>query len=393
MNSLPVELLGEIASQKVLSNKDLNKLALVSHRFHEAVCARLYRSGELSYVGTTNKDAAKVDSYGNNGRYVRTLKLNLFSLPTSTISIPTAIFPLLTAFVNLHRLHLTDSATLPWPSFLHVLAIVITSHPHLKILEVQRTLTKPDGRSSFPEATSLIESHKSKNGRFSKLDTFILRLSKKEIPYLISRVAMNNLIEILLPATRSAKAFTYSADCWESADIDLKGPVGGEDRPASAWEWDNLEELTLKFPEPHWPAAESATLVEPANPYLARNLSFQQDLRNITKLALRTGAEDLASGGLRAYFIRGFEALPDLQHLRITHSGSAIDLDTNSTPNHPFYRLAEVIHKLKYIEQVDSYYVTRRIQCLEVLRGEHGTIRFKIVNPNETWIGHYEWDQ
>ncbi|KAK6501393.1 hypothetical protein TWF481_009233 [Arthrobotrys musiformis] len=391
-NFLPVELLSEIANQKILTNKDLANLARVNHRSHEAACARLYRSGELSYVGATKNDAVKVDSYGKNGKFVRILKLNLFSLPTSPISIPTAIFPLLTTFVNLHRIHLTDSASLSWPSFLHVLAIIITSHPYLKILEVQRTLTKPDGRSSIPQASALIESHKANKGRFSKLDIFILRLSKKEEPYLISRAAMNNLITILTPATRSAKAFTYSSDCWESADIDLKGTVGGDDRGALAWEWDNLEELTLKFPEPRWFTAGSTTLVGDANPSLAKNLSFQRDLGTVKRLALRT-RDDLLSDS-EAFFIGGISVMPNLEYIRMTQSRRGTDWNPKpSSGIHPFHRLAEEIPNLKYIEQTDPYYLTRRIQCLEVIRNEDGTIKFQYIEPEEPWIGYYEWDQ
>ncbi|KAK6348053.1 hypothetical protein TWF718_005872 [Orbilia javanica] len=391
MNFLPVEILSEIANQKVLSNKDLASLACVNHRFNEAACTRLYRSGELSYVGSSAKDIAKVDSYGRNGKFVRILKLNLFTIPTVKISIPDAIFPLLTTFINLHRIHLTDSATLPWPSFLHVLAIIITSHPYLKILEVQRTLTKLDGRCPTTKATSLIESHKSqKGGRFSKLDVFILRLSKSEEPYLISRAAINDLITVLLPATRSAKAFTYSADCWESPDIDLKGTVG-EDVAALSWEWDNLEELTLKLPEPQ--LSMVGTPIGPANPSWAKNLSVQKDLGNLKRLALRVYANDLLSDRAEAFFIGGLSVIPNIEHLRITHSGRAVDWIPKSTPNHPFYGLAEAMPNLKYIEQTDSYYLTRRIQCLGVFRSEEGDVKFDHVNPEETWLGYYKWDQ
>lgn len=210
---------------------------------------------------------------------------------------------------------------------------------------------------------------------------------------MISRAAMNNLITILQPSTRSAKAFTYSADCWESADIDLKGTVGGEDRPALAWEWDNLEELTLKFPEPRWPTAGSMALIGAANPSWAKNLSFQRDLGNVKRLALRARADDLLGAGSEAFFIGGLAVMPDLEYIRITHSGRAIDWVPKSSPNHPFYRLTETIPKLKYIEQTDSYFLTRCIQCLGVTKAEDDSITFKHVVPEETWIGYFEWDQ
>ncbi|KAK6532526.1 hypothetical protein TWF281_006714 [Arthrobotrys megalospora] len=392
MNTLPLELLSEIANQNILTNKDLNNLARVNHRFHEAACARLYRSGELSYVGATDKDAAKVDSYGKNGKFVRILKLNLFSLPTSQISIPTAIFPLLTSFVNLHRIHLTDSASLPWSSFLHVLAIIITSHPYLKILEVQRTLTKPDGRSDISQPLSLIESHKSKRGVFSKLEVFILRLSKKEEPSLISRSALNNLITILLPATRSAKAFTYSSDSYESADIDLKNPETGKDHEPLSWEWDNLEELTLKLPVRLVPmGGTELNLVGHQNPSWSHNMSYQRDLHNVKRLAMKIRTHDLLSSGPGA-FIGGLAAMPDLESLRISHTGSYLDWDPKSTPNHPFISLSEIVPKLKYIEQTDPYYLTRTLQCQGIIRDQDGTIKFKQTTPKEPWIGYYEWD-
>ncbi|KAK6358127.1 hypothetical protein TWF730_007482 [Orbilia blumenaviensis] len=389
MDFLPLELLSEIANQKVLSNKDLTSFARVNHRFHDAACTRLYRSGELSYVGVTNKDIVKVNSYEKNGKFVRIIKLNLFSLPTSTISIPTAIFPFLTAFINLHRIHITDSASLDWSSFLHVLAIIITTHPYLKILEVQRTLISADGRSDISQPLSLIESHKSNKGTFAKLDVFILRLSKKDHPGLISRAALNNLISILLPSTRSARAFTYSSDSHESSDIDLKDPVTKRDYEAAAWEWDNLEELTLKL-VPRLLPTGGADVIGTPNPNWSYYLSIQRDLRNVKRLAIKTGIDELLAQG-SGIFIGGLDVMPQLTSLRISNTGRYLDWDTKHNPKHPFFTLAQRLPNLKYIEQTDSYYLTRAIQSLKVFRGEGHSVDFGYVVSDRPWIS-YDWE-
>ncbi|KAF3908958.1 hypothetical protein ABW20_dc0101396 [Dactylellina cionopaga] len=401
---LPIELLAEIANQSSLTTQDLTNLACVNHRFHEVACARLYRSGELSYVGATDKDTRKVEAFGKNGKFVRILSLNLFSRSTSRVSIPTAIFPLLSGFVNLHSVTIIDTASLTWPDFLHVLAIIITSHPYLKHLEIQRTFTTLDGRADVSKAFNLLDSHQKKynlqdkysttrgrEGVICKLDTFTLRLAKKEDPHLISRTALNNLITLLLPATRSAKAFTYATEANESADIDLKDSTTGEDAEPLSWEWDNLESLTLKLPvRPFTPDHNqqqqvlNGRLVNPGT-----NMSFQKDLHNVKKLSLRVRAESLGSLG-HLTFVDGLQSMPNLERIRLSHTGGYLDWDPRSRKDHPFVKLAEAVPKLEVIEQTDPYYMTRVIQAWRAIR-EDGEITFKPVDRElEAWDSYWE---
>ncbi|KAK6543616.1 hypothetical protein TWF694_000358 [Orbilia ellipsospora] len=374
MNFLPGEILSEIVNQETLTNQDLTRLACVSHRLSEAVAARLYRSGELSYVGATDADRRKVEAFGKNGRHVRILSLNLHSNKAHNASVPTTIFPLLATFVNLHSVTLIDTASLSWSDFLHILAIIITSHQYLKILEIQRTITNLDAAhpSDTTDAITLLATHFYTGGKACKLDKFVLRLAKKEPPYLLPRTVLNNLIAILTHGTKSARSFTYTSDSSESPEAVMRDAEGMEIEVLQ-WNWDNLEELTLKLPA-KWIGPHPGGFKPVVTNW--KGYTFQKDLQNLKKLVVKARIEDLvASCSSRLKGDLG--SMPKLQVLRISHAGGILDWDPRGKPSHPFLELAERIPTLEKIEQTDSYYLTHVIQSWDVVRTEDGEIKFK----------------
>ncbi|KAF3937715.1 hypothetical protein ABW19_dt0202554 [Dactylella cylindrospora] len=369
MESLPTELLEEIVSENVLTAQDLNNIALVNRRFHQVACARLYRTGELSYAGATEKDALKVEAFSKNGKY--------------------QIWRILRNFVNLHSFTFIDTGSLSWDDFTCVLAHIITTHPYLKEFEIQRTLSKDDGRGGIPKARALISEGKI----FCKLETFTLRLAKREEPKLISRTAVNHLIEILGRSTRSATSFTYAAEFQESPDIDEK--VNGKDPEALSWEWDNLEELSLKL--------QSYRSYDPYLAHIQQKWSVSKDLHNIKRLTFRCRTNDFISHGSQTVyapqvktsitlqsicfniksfeqFVGGLQALPKLERVRISHGGGFLSWDPSTAKSdHPFIELANTVPSLKIIELTDPYYMTTILQAYQIVRTDIGEIKLKFM--------------
>ncbi|KAF3929989.1 hypothetical protein AA313_de0208712 [Arthrobotrys entomopaga] len=378
MNFLPSEILSEIVNQDVLKNQDLTRLACVNRRFSHAVAARLYRSGELTYVGATDADRRKVEAFGKNGRYVRILSLNLHSNETHTTPVPTTIFPLLATFINLHSVTLIDTASLSWSDFLHILAIIITSHPYLKILEIQRTLNNLDASNptDTTAAVTLLATHFFNGGKTCKLDKFVLRLAKKERPYTLARTVLNNLIAILTHATKSARSFTYTSDSNEAEGL-VKDAEGNEVE-ALQWSWDTLEELTLKLPTRWMGYHPGSSRITATNGAAA---SFQRDLHNLKKLVVKARIDDLVAS-CNIGFDAGLASMPKLQVIRISHAGGLFDWDPRGKATHPFRQFAEHVPTLEMIEQTDSYYLTHVIQSWGIVRTDDGDIMFKAVEPS-----------
>ncbi|KAK6341462.1 hypothetical protein TWF696_008535 [Orbilia brochopaga] len=380
MNTLPTELLGDIVNQDILTTPDVLNIARVSRLFGQLAAARLYRSGELSYIGATEREARKVEAFSKYGKHVRTLTLNLCPHRSSPLTlIPTELPRLLRPLTNLHAFTLLDAASLPWPDFAALLAGLITTHFALKHLELQATLLPSDGTQDITRARSILASSQTS---ICKLDSFTLRISARHAA--INRTAIDHLIEILQPATRSAKSFQYSCDCFDSPPRPSPATTASK-RAVTAtthrsWEWDTLETLSLKLPT-SWNRIRSEAAVQPHT-----QTALTRDLHNVTTLAIKLGTADLLTQ-LNNSFEYGLASLPALQHLRISQSGGyRLDWDpdvsttSNSQPDHPFYAIARTLPSLLTIDQTDPYYMTRIIQSWRIIRSpeDPDAISFKM---------------
>ncbi|KAF3916320.1 hypothetical protein ABW21_db0203974 [Orbilia brochopaga] len=360
MNNLPTELLGDIVNQAALTTRDVLNVARVSRLFSQLAAARLYRSGELSYPGTTEREMRKVQAFSKHGTHVRTLTLNLCPHSSSPASlIPNDLPHLLRTLTNLHSFTLLDAASLPWPLFTSLLAGLLTTHFALKHLELQCTLLSTDGAadSDLLRAREILAAGKR---NIPKLDSFTLRLCAKE--GFINRCSIDQLIEILQPATRTAKIFQYSCDFRETTYPTPSKPLST--RTHRTWEWDNLETLSLKLPSTWTEAIRYAGVTPLTQTVLGTKL------HTVTNLTVKIGNADIIPQ-LNHAFENGLSSLPALQHLRISLAGT-VRMDSwewkNAQPSHPFYILAETLPRLKTIEQVDPYYMTRVIQSYAVVR-------------------------
>ncbi|KAJ6263066.1 hypothetical protein Dda_1625 [Drechslerella dactyloides] len=366
MNTLPTELLGDIVNEAVLSTADLLNIARVSRLFNELAAARLYRTGELSYLGATERDTQKVETYSRHGKHVRTLTLNLCPHRSSPVTlIPTELPRLLRPLTNLHSFTLLDAASLPWPDFTTLLAKLITTHFALKHLELQCSLSAIDGTQDISQARRILHPPGAAATSTCKLDSFTLRVSAKHGT--IDRSAIDDLIEILLPASRSAKTFSYSCDFRESppdATPNRSRSTIGSNTGRRSWEWDNLEELSLKLPT-SWTRSSPAYGIHPNS-----QTTLRQDLHNVTKLSIKTGTDDLFDE-INNAFEFGLASLPALRHIRISQASTyRLDWDPRGKPNHTFWKFARTLPHLAFLEQTDPYYMARTIQTWSIDRNK-----------------------